>query len=335
MDFDLTEDQQALDSAFHQLADRHRELSVGGGAYLQINDAFAADLAASGFLDVAREEGFGALEAVLLVEALAKSPYALEAAASAIVVPQITDRQLPRPVILARTPLNTPLRYLGDKGTALIDTGKDIRVVDLAKARTAPVASSYAYPFGRFVDLDLKSAPVLEGADPEVFRQYWRLAIAAEIVGLMEPAIEMTVEHVRVRRQFGRPLGAFQVIQHRLAECRVLLDGARLLVREAAANGSPESAALAATYAQDAAAKVIQETHQFHGAIGLTLEYPLHYWTFRLRTLHGELGGASEQGVAAAELLWRAETPIPDTFIGQTVKTPAASTAPTRELADV
>ena len=65
-------------------------------------------------------------------------------------------------------------------------------------------------------------------------------------------------------------------------------------------------AALAATYAQDAAVRVVYETHQFHGAIGLTLEYPLHYWTNRLRRLQGELGGASQQGSRAAQALWAA-----------------------------
>ena len=69
---------------------------------------------------------------------------------------------------------------------------------------------------------------------------------------------------------------------------------------------SPVDAALAATYAQDAAVRVVYETHQFHGAIGLTLEYPLHYWTNRLRRLQGELGGASQQGSRAAQALWAA-----------------------------
>lgn len=335
MNFDLNEDQQSLQSAFEQLAERHQELAVGSGAYMQASPALERELEASGFLSVAREEGYGPLEAVLLVEALGKSPFCVEVAASAVVVPQITDRDLPRPVVLARAPLGAPLRFLGDKGTALIDTGEDIRVVDLASAGATPLASPYNYPYGRFVDLDLSKAPVLEGADPKVFRQYWQVALAAEIVALMEPAINMTIDHVKVRKQFGRPLGTFQVIQHRLAECLVLLEGARLLTREAAAGGSPESAALAAAYAQEAAAKVVRETHQFHGAIGLTLEYPLHYWTYRLRMLQGELGGPGEQAFEASTLLWRQDEAIADRFHGQTVREPDGADKPEREFADV
>lgn len=325
MDFDVTEDQLSLDSAFRQMADRHRELAVDHGAFVQENPALERELVGSGFLGVAREEGYGPLEAVLLVEALASVPYSIEVAASAVVVPQITDRELPRPVVVARAPLGAPIRFLGNKGTALIDTGKDIRVVDLSSAAVAEVASSWNYRFGRFVELDLDAAPVLEGADPAVFRQYWRLALTAEIVGAMQPAIDITVEHVKVRKQFGRPLGAFQVIQHRLAECLVLLEGARMLLHEAAANRSPESAALAAAYAQDAASKVIRETHQFHGAIGLTLEHPLHYFTYRLRVLQGELGGSNAQALEAARLLWKADQPIADRFHGQTARSEAGA----------
>ena len=103
-----------------------------------------------------------------------------------------------------------------------------------------------------------------------------------------------------------------------------------MLTREAAAGRSPESAALAAAYAQEAAAKIVRETHQFHGAIGLTLEYPLHYWTYRLRMLQGELGGPGEQAFEASHLVWKEDEPIPDRFHGQTVR----EAGPDRELAD-
>lgn len=319
MDFALTSDQQALDEAFKQLAARYEAVPVGSHGTLARNEDLERELLESGFLNVAREEDFGPLEAVLLVEAMARSPYSVEIAASAIVAPQISAQELPRPLALARTPLNSPVRFLENTGVALIDTGADVRLVDLSRVKIAPVSSTYNYSFGRFLDFDPRTAPVLESVQPETLRKYWRLAIAAEIVGLMAPALEATTEHVKVRKQFGRPLGAFQVIQHRLAECLVLLEGARLLVREAALSGSGESAALAALYAQKAAAKLVHETHQFHGAIGLTLEHPLHYWTYRLRVLQGELGGPGSQALAAGAALWPKRREIRDRFHGQEI----------------
>jgi hypothetical protein len=296
------------------LARRHGKLPPGTATYVQESPALERELTESGFLDVARQDGYGLLEGVLLVEAMGTSPYAVEVATSAIVVPGICNHALKRPVAIAQGALGAPVRFLGNGGTALIDTGRDIRIVDLASTKTEPVPSSYNYPFARFVDLRPDEAPILEGADPEIFRALTRIALAAEIVGLAEPAIDIATEHVKTRQQFGRPLAAFQVIQHRLAECLVLLEGARLLVRQAAAMRLREGAALAAAYAQDAAAKIIRETHQFHGAIGLTLEYPLHYYTYRLRALIGELGGATAQAVAASTLLWRPDEAISDHF---------------------
>lgn len=317
MDFDLTEDQQAIESALDQIVERHRELPVGSAAYVQTSGALERDLESAGFMDIARQDGLGALEAVLLIDAVARTPFAAEVAASALVVPMLTSEVLPGPIVLARAPLGRPLRFLGDRGTALIDSGEDVRVVDLASATTRPAASFYNYPFGRFQDFDLSSARVLAGADPEVFRQYWRLGLAAEIVGAMDSAIALTTDHVKTRKQFGRPLGAFQAIQHRLSECTVMLNAARMLVREAAWAATPEAAALAAAYAQEGAARVIYDTHQFHGALGLTLEYPLHYWTYRLRVLQGELDGPLAQGQAAADLRWPMNRPIGDPLDSQ------------------
>jgi hypothetical protein len=52
--------------------------------------------------------------------------------------------------------------------------------------------------------------------------------------------------------------------------------------------------------------RLVTETHQFHGAIGLTLEYPLHFWTYRLKALQGELGGPTAQALAAADQMFPA-----------------------------
>jgi len=167
------------------------------------------------------------------------------------------------------------------------------------------VASPYGYPLGRMNSATLTGGgAVLDDVDPERVRMLWRLGLAAEILGAMAAALELTTDYVRTRTQFGRPIGTFQVIQHRLSECLTLVESTRLLVRYAAARSDIAGAALAVGFAQEAAARLIYETHQFHGAIGLTLEYPLHFWTYKLRLLQGELGGVIGQGRCAAAQLW-------------------------------
>ncbi len=314
MNFDMTEDQQAIQAALDQMVERHGELPVGDPAYVKINPAIERELAGGGFMDIARQEGLGALEAVLLVDAVGRIPYAVEAMASALVVPMLTDRELPGPVALAAAPAQGAIRFLGETGTLLVDAGDVVRVLDLSTVATVAAPSFYGYPFRALDGVDVGAAPVLEGASPETLRQYWRLGLAAEIAGAMDAAIATTVNYVKARKQFGQPLGAFQAIQHRLSECAVFQQGARMLVREAAWSGSPHAAALAAAYAQEAAARVVYDCQQFHGAIGLTLEYPLHYWTYRLRRLQGELGGPVGNATAAADMSWKADEVIGDPF---------------------
>jgi hypothetical protein len=255
-----------------------------------------------------------------LIEALANSPRSVETVAAALVAPLLVKAALPRPLALARTPLSAPVRFLTPgKGTLLIDDGSSVRIRSAVDLDVEAVEGPFNYPVGRPRRLDLSASEVLHGVDVQEFRRLWRLGLTAEIVGGMQPAFDITVEYVKQRRQFGQPLGAFQAIQHRLSECHVLIEGARLLLYEAALEASPTSAALALSYAQDAAATIINETQQFHGAMGLTLEYPLHYWTYRLRLLMGELGGTTAQGLSAADELWRKNQPVPDTFLGRGV----------------
>jgi alkylation response protein AidB-like acyl-CoA dehydrogenase len=110
------------------------------------------------------------------------------------------------------------------------------------------------------------------------------------------------VQHVSDRRQFGRPLGSLQAVQHRLAQSAVAVEGVRWLALAAAAQSVP--AALALGQAQQAVRPVAYDLHQFMGAMGLTLEHPLHRWTYRARRLQSELGAAERQFQQAAHEAW-------------------------------
>ena len=122
----------------------------------------------------------------------------------------------------------------------------------------------------------------------------------------MRGALEQTVQYVKDREQFGQPLGHFQAIQHRLAEDALLVRACRWLAFRAAYTDEDGEAATASLYAQQAIRKVINDCHQFTGAMGLTLEFPLHLWTYRLKYLQGELGGRGAQAEGVAQSVWRA-----------------------------
>ncbi len=121
----------------------------------------------------------------------------------------------------------------------------------------------------------------------------------------MEAALDVTVDYVKRRRQFGRAIGSFQALQHRLAECAVRVEATRWLTYEAAAQGAQEqAAATAAAYASDAAHHLFRETHQLTGAMGFTREHDLHVFSMRLEALRVELGGISAHRRAIARARW-------------------------------
>ncbi|MFE0421666.1 acyl-CoA dehydrogenase family protein [Streptomyces sp. NPDC058953] len=98
--------------------------------------------------------------------------------------------------------------------------------------------------------------------------------VAAEAVGAAESALERTIDHVRTRKQFGRPIGSFQAVKHRLADLYVSVGSARSAAAWAA--GRPEDAGLALAQALEALRTVAAETVQLHGGIGFTWEHDAH-----------------------------------------------------------
>jgi alkylation response protein AidB-like acyl-CoA dehydrogenase len=105
----------------------------------------------------------------------------------------------------------------------------------------------------------------------------FRLIEAAYLCGLMATALGMALEHLRLRRQFGVPIGSFQALQHRASDCHVGIAATRALVFESAlAEGTPRAvwwAAASARRASAAALHVTRENIQFHGATGFADEH--------------------------------------------------------------
>jgi alkylation response protein AidB-like acyl-CoA dehydrogenase len=105
------------------------------------------------------------------------------------------------------------------------------------------------------------------------------LVLAAEQAGAARRALELTVEYTKQRVQFGRPIGSFQALQHRMADLHVLAESAWSLCWEATGAGPAGlalQAAAAHSYCSEALLRVAGQMIQLHGAIGITWEHDAH-----------------------------------------------------------
>jgi len=306
VDFELNDDQRAITEAIETLLAQHAgaKRAVELGPKGDYDDALAAALSDAGFLEVALGEETGALEAVLVVEAIARAAGVVSAGAEVLVAPLVAHRALPGPVALVVAGESAPIRFGAHARTLLVSDGDEARIIDVAAGAASPVKSNFGYPMGR-VELPAGAGESLGPGSGPSLRSWWRLALAAEAVGAMGAALDVTIDYVERRRQFGRAIGSFQAVQHRLAQCAVAKEGSRWLTYEAAHHGAPaERAATAAAHATASARLVFNETHQFTGAMGFTREHDLHVWSMRLWALRLELGGAAGQKRALARARW-------------------------------
>jgi alkylation response protein AidB-like acyl-CoA dehydrogenase len=310
VDFELSEEQRAIleavETLLAQKAGAARAIELGPkGEYDHPLDAALAD---AGFTGVALGDETGALDATLIVEAVARACGVVGAGAEILVAPMVAGRALPGPVGLALAGQTSPIRFGSHARTLLVSDGDEARVVSLTPGDVEPVKSNFGYPMGR-VGLRPGDGDSLGAGSGPLLRNWWRLAIAAEAVGTMGAALDITLDYVKRRRQFGRAIGSFQAVQHRLAQCAVWKEGSRWLTYEAAHHGAQaEGAATAAAHAVDAAQRIFNETHQFSGAMGFTREHDLHAFSMRLWALRLELDGAAGQRRAVAEARWAAKS---------------------------
>jgi alkylation response protein AidB-like acyl-CoA dehydrogenase len=126
------------------------------------------------------------------------------------------------------------------------------------------------------------------------------VAVAAELTGIAQRAMEMAVQYAKEREQFGRPIGSYQAVSHQCARMLYDTEEARSLTYYAAwaADAEPETLPLAASMAKarasDAAWNVAAASLQVHGGIGFTWEHDLQFWLKRAR-VDGELYGTARQ----------------------------------------
>lgn len=118
-----------------------------------------------------------------------------------------------------------------------------------------------------------------------------RVALADEILGCCETALTAAVEHVSTRKQYGREIGRFQGVRHRLGESYAALEAGRELVAAARRAETPAAAALAKFQAGRVQSLVLRHTMHVLGAMGITLEGSMHRHVTRAAVLDLLLGG--------------------------------------------
>jgi hypothetical protein len=134
-------------------------------------------------------------------------------------------------------------------------------------------------------------------------------ALSLEAVGISAKALELAVEHARTREQFGRPIGVYQAVSHKLADTFVETELARSLAYWAAwcvAEGDEQTAvavAAAKAYCGDAAVAACERSIQVHGGIGFTWEHVLHRYYKRALWIQAYGGYAREHRAQIAAWL--------------------------------
>ncbi|HWE91822.1 MAG TPA: acyl-CoA dehydrogenase family protein [Pseudonocardiaceae bacterium] len=131
---------------------------------------------------------------------------------------------------------------------------------------------------------EVAGSEVAGSAVAEAVTAYGTAAVCAEMVGGAQGVLDMTVEYARQREQFGKPIGAFQAVQHHCADMAIDVLSSRFIAYEAIWRLASEVDAtmelsLAKSWVSEAYQRVCALGHQVHGAIGFTAEHDLHYYS--------------------------------------------------------
>lgn len=158
-----------------------------------------------------------------------------------------------------------------------------------ATAETVPTMD----PTRRLARVSTSSETVI-GTDPGV-ADTAAILLAAEQIGAAARCLELTVDYTKERVQFGRPIGSFQALKHRMADLYVAVQSARAVVGDAITAPTAVSAALARLAATEALTKVAGEAIQMHGGIAITWEHDIQLYFKRAHGSAHLLGSVSAQ----------------------------------------
>jgi len=339
MNFDYTDDQQAIKSTAHEFLaarfkpEKLRELAESG----EYDDAIWREMAELGWPGIFVEErhggqSLGQVELTIVQEelgyALAPTPFLSNIAAGLVVTHAGSDEQRERwlPGIASGESRGT-VALVTDGAAPLVPDADSAKVIFLIEngSATAVDASSASVEqvdtidsTRRFFRVEANGGGETLDGDVAGALQRIEVAVAAELVGVAQRTMEMAVEYSKERQQFGRPIGAYQAVSHRCAQMLLETEGARACTLYAswAADHEPESLPLASSmakaYAADAGWRVTASALQVHGGIGFTWEHDLHFFLKRARTDGALFGSAREHRDRVAELtgLSRSAAPV-------------------------
>ena len=318
MNFDFDDDQREIKRTAHDLLasrsswERVRE-AAESGAY---DAALLSELCELGWPGIAIGEqhggqGLGLVELCVLLEELGYAGTAtplLSTALAAVVIqeagsPEQQATWLPR---LAAGEVTGALGVAEDGVAELVADGADAAVIVLIedgagrivtpdRAEIEPVAS--IDPTRHTARVTAQGGEPLPG-DVDAAIAKAAVAVSAELVGVCQRALDMSVEYAKDRKQFDTPVGAFQAVAHKCAVMLKLTEGARAAAYAGAwaADASPEllpeAASIAKAAASEAGREVTASAIQVHGGIGFTWEADVH-WLFKRAQMDAAfLGGA-------------------------------------------
>jgi alkylation response protein AidB-like acyl-CoA dehydrogenase len=328
MNFDFSEDQHEIKRTARDLLTSRSSLAkvreaAEGKAY---DPTLWSELVELGWPGIAVAEehggqGLGAVELAILCEelgyALAASPFlATVMAAEALGAGGSAEQQARWLPGLASGELTGALGNAGglvadaDQAAVIVLVGDDgtARVVAREDADVTPVDS--IDPTRRAARVAADGEP-LGGADPQAGIDRATVAVAAELVGVSQRALEMTLAYVKDRKQFDTPVGAYQAVSHKCAQMLKDTEGARSATYYAAwaadagddGPGLSEPASLAKAAASDGGRDVTANAIQAHGGIGFTWEADVHWFYKRAQVDAALLGGSGAHRRRLAALL--------------------------------
>jgi alkylation response protein AidB-like acyl-CoA dehydrogenase len=143
----------------------------------------------------------------------------------------------------------------------------------------------------------------------EALLSHAALALACDAMGGAAAIFEQTIDYLKIREQFGKPIGSFQALKHRCADHKVALEASGAVVREAVrkrAAGATDAAlyaSMAKFYACDVYSTIATDAVQLHGGIGFTWEHPCHLFLKRAKLNEALFGTAAAHADRAANLL--------------------------------
>jgi alkylation response protein AidB-like acyl-CoA dehydrogenase len=266
-------------------------------------------------------QGLGMVELVALLEeagyVCAPSPLLGSAGAALVISAAGSDEQrskwLPK---LASGEATGSFGGFSDGQSTLFCDLPTADVVVTFDGEVALLTSASEVEFERFQTFDAtrsyglvsNAAGELLPGDVDAGRDRLAIAIAAELTGIAQRTLEMATDYARERQQFGRPIGAYQGVSHRIAAMLLATEESRSLTYYAAwtADAEPESlpmaAAMAGARAADAGWEVPASALQVFGGIGFTWEHDLQFWLKRGRVAGRMLGTPRDHRDRVADL---------------------------------